>query len=188
MPPKAKLTREVVLDGAYELVRREGIDALTARGLAQELGCSTQPVYRAFQSMDELKAAVMERAEKVMLGYMVLRDTGQQPFLQMGLGSLKFAQEEPQLYRLVTLSGAILKDLQQGNDPPQFVLDQMRAQPDLAGLTDEQLVRIHALLWFFSQGLSSLFFAEMEGDPMDKAVEYLMLAGRAVIGFELNAG
>mgnify|MGYP002725716086 CR=1 FL=1 len=188
MPPKAKIAPKAVLDGAFELVRREGLDALTARRLAGELGCSTQPVYRAYRSMEELKGAVVARAEGVMREYMELPDAGQQPFLQMGLGSLKFAQEEPQLYRLVTLSGAILRDLQRGSEPPAFVLEQMRAEPDLAGLTDEQLGRIHALMWFFSQGLSSLFFAEMDEDPMEKAQEYLMLAGRAVIGFELNFG
>ena len=187
MPPKAKVSRRDVLGAAFELVRREGMTILTARRLAEELGCSTQPVYRAFGSMDELRGAVMERAEEMGMGYLVPRDGGEQAFLQLGLGSLRFAQQEPQLYRLVTMSGAVLKDLQQGKPPPEFVLQQMRSQPDLEGLSDEQLTRIHALLWFFSQGLSSLFFSDLDEDPMAKAQEYMLLAGRAVIGFELNA-
>jgi AcrR family transcriptional regulator len=187
MPPKAKISTEAVLDGAFELVRQEGMDVLTARRLAQELGCSTQPVYRAFASMDALRAAVMERAEAVALAFLMPPDAGDQGFLQMGFGSLKFAQEEPHLYRLVTLEGEALKDLQQGKTPPEFVLAQMRTEATLASLSDEQLARIHALMWFFSQGLSSLFFSETEEDPMARAQEYLMLAGRAVIGFEMNS-
>lgn len=187
MPPKARISETAVLDGAFELVRREGMDVLTARRLAQELGCSTQPVYRAFDSMEELRDAVMERAGEVAMGYLMPTAAGEQGFLQMGLGSLRFAQEEPHLYRLVTLHGGALRDLQQGKAPPEFVLEQMRSQPDLARLSDEQLGRIHALMWFFSQGLSSLFFCEMEGDPMARAQEYLLLAGRAVIGFELGS-
>ena len=187
MPPKAKVSRQDVASAAFELVRREGMTALTARRLAQELGCSTQPVYRAYGSMDELRGAVMARAEEVALGFLVPRQGDPQGFFQVGLGSLKFAQQEPHLYKLVTLSGEALKDLQQGKPPPEFVLQQMRSQPDLAGLSDEQLTRIHALMWFFSQGLSSLFFSEIEGDPMAKAQEYMLLAGRAVIGFELNS-
>ena len=56
------------------------------------------------------------------------------------------------------------------------------------GLSDEQLSRIHGLMWFFSQGLANLFLIDAgdDEDPMAIAEEYLMRAGRAVVEFERN--
>lgn len=186
MPPKATVSRQQVLDAALELVRREGLEAMTARKVAGELECSTQPVYRAYRSMGELEDDVLGQAERVALEYLIPQPGVDRPFLQVGLGSLRFAQEEPHLYRIVTRMGTVLRDLQAGKAPPDFVLEQMRADPVLGQLSDEQLIRIHALMWFFSQGLVTLLDSESDEDPMQAAEEYLTLAGRAVIEFEIN--
>ena len=186
MPPKITITQGQVLEAGLELLRREGASALTARRVAQELGCSTQPVYRAYRSMDRLREDVLQRAGQVVMSYLSPDDGEEPPFLALGLGSLRLARDEPHLYRAVVRSGAALQDLQQGKPPPEFVLQRMRAEPLLEGLSDEQLTRVNALMWFFSQGLATLFFADVEGDPMDTAEEYLLLAGRAVIQFEID--
>jgi len=186
MPPRITVTREQVLEAALELLRREGEGALTARRVAQELGCSTQPVYRAYRSMDELKEEVLQRAGQVVMSYLDPGEGEEPPFLALGLGSLRLARDEPHLYQAVVRSGEALRDLQQGKPPPEFVLERMRNEPLLEGLSDEQLTRVNALMWFFSQGLATLFFADLDGDPMDTAVEYMLLAGRAVIEFEMS--
>jgi AcrR family transcriptional regulator len=62
MPPKPDMSREQVLQAAFDLLREKGIEALTARSLAERLHCSTQPIYRIFKSMDELKEQAYERA------------------------------------------------------------------------------------------------------------------------------
>ena len=186
MPPKITVTREQILDAAFELVRRDCMQALSARRLAQELGCSTHHVYRAFASIDELRRKVIEKAEEVAQSFLS-GDPGEgPPFLRLGLGGLRFAQQEPQLYAAVGQEGIILRDLQQGKPPPPFALERMRTDPVLSSLSDDQLTRVHARMWFFSQGLATLFLSETEEDPMKTATEYLMLAGRAVIEFELG--
>jgi AcrR family transcriptional regulator len=188
MPPKIKATREQIVNSAFEVVRTEGIDALTARRVARQVGCSTQPVYRAFTSMDELRAEVLERAVHVALSYMAPEGDPSTAFFQLGLGNLRFAQEEPMLYRAVTLEGPMIGDLLRDREPPPFVLERMRAAPPLAGLSDEQLSPSHGLMWFFSQGLANLFLIDAgdDEDPMAIAEEYLMRAGRAVVEFERN--
>jgi AcrR family transcriptional regulator len=183
---------------------------LSARRIAERLGCSTQPIYWTYGSMDKLRADVMAQVAEVARGYLSQEPEAHpplaahpgrssarsplpqphppppaaHPFLQVGLGSLRFAREEPQLYRLVAQSGLFFRDLEQGKPPPDYVLQQMRADPHLAGLTDQQLTRINALMFFFSQGLATLFGADMAQDPMPVAMEYLMLAGQAVVELE----
>ncbi len=185
MPPKTTITPELVLEAGFQLVRREGLQSLSARRVAQELGCSTQPIYSAFETMEQCKQEIIQRAGAVAMSYLAPAQPAERSFLQVGLGSLRFAQDEPQLWRLINQSGIVLKDLQRGHLPPGPILEQMRGDPLLAELSDEQLTRIHTLLWFFSQGVSTLLFTETE-NAMSLAEEYLMRAGQAVIGFELN--
>ena len=64
MPPKVRFTREAVTDAAFALVRAQGQEALNARAIARQLGCSTQPLYRTMPGMDALRAAVMEKARR----------------------------------------------------------------------------------------------------------------------------
>ncbi len=186
MPRKISVHEDQILAAALKLVRREGLRALTARAVAQELGCSTQPVYRAFGSMERLREQVVRQAERRMLAYLLERSTDEPPFLQLGLGSLRFARDEPRLYRAVNRHGRVLRDLHRGSPPPPEVLQQMRSEPILASLSDEQLTRIHALMWFFSQGLATLVFGDTDGDAMLRARAYLEQAGRAVIAAELQ--
>ena len=52
MPPKSKITREMVVDAALAIIRRGGVEGVTVRAVAEELGCSTQPVMYHFTTVD----------------------------------------------------------------------------------------------------------------------------------------
>ena len=62
MPPTIKVTQERIVDTAYQLTKDKGFDCVTARKLAKEIGCSTQPIFRVYPGMEELKKEVRERA------------------------------------------------------------------------------------------------------------------------------
>lgn len=65
LAPKERFTEEILLDCAFEMVKKNGIDSVNARDLAKELGCSTKPIFRVFASMDDLKYAIYERASNL---------------------------------------------------------------------------------------------------------------------------
>ena len=100
MPPTTKFTKAKVLDAAYELVAKLGIEALTARNLAASLSCSTAPIYGSFSSIDDLENAVMERAREKLREY-CQRDYTDRPFLNQGTGLVLFAQENPKVIGFV---------------------------------------------------------------------------------------
>ena len=52
MAPKNKFTREEMVDAAIRVVRAKGMEALTAKAIAEELGISAQPVFTCFSTMD----------------------------------------------------------------------------------------------------------------------------------------
>ena len=102
MPPAQRYQKDEILRAATVLIRRDGPAALNARSLARELGCSTQPIFRLFTGMDELRSGVISQASDTFYATMYARmDKSENPYLEMGLHYLTFAQDDPQLFKLI---------------------------------------------------------------------------------------
>lgn len=105
MPPKQEITREKVLSAALEVMRGEGIEAVTSRSVAKALKCSTQPIYSVCGNMDELKLMAYDRAmqyaEAKINGYQNNRYV---PLLCRAIGFCNLANEERNLFRSLYLS------------------------------------------------------------------------------------
>ena len=103
MPPKVKVTKEDVVLAAMEIVRREGGAAINARTIAAQLGCSTQPIFSNFATMEELKAAVIAQAETLCDQYLQTEmESGKYPvYKASGMAYIRFAKEESALFQLL---------------------------------------------------------------------------------------
>ena len=102
MPPSVRFSREAVLNAGYQLIRREGPAALNARSVAKELGGSTQPIFRLFTNMDDLKASVIEQALQDWKNKLRMRmQDSAFPYLSIGMSYLIFARDEPELFKLL---------------------------------------------------------------------------------------
>lgn len=179
MPPKTQISRQNLQDTAFEIVRKEGIDSLSARRIAQELGCSTQPVYTACGSMASVKAEVEARTKDFIEHFLSGSDTDDPPFLQLGLATLRLARDEPHLF---TIAGDFMRD-RADQPPPAPVLAAMRADPRLAAMTIEQLTQVNALMCFFSLGLTTTVGPGTPTHAMAAAQAHLRTAGEAVVEF-----
>ncbi len=102
MPPKKQICKEEIIDKAFEIVRQNGISMLSARNLAKELHCSTQPIYLVFNDMTQLKNAIAEKAICFMQQY-ISNYTSEiyPPGLSKILGYVQFAIDEQNLYKLI---------------------------------------------------------------------------------------
>lgn len=69
MPPKAKFTREEIIETAFQLARSDGLEKITARELGKRLGSSARPIFTVFESMEEVKAEVIARAKELYKQY-----------------------------------------------------------------------------------------------------------------------
>ncbi len=103
MPPRVKFTKEEIVEAALRVTREGGIDSLTARSLASELGASTRPMFTYFETVDELKHEVHEAAKGIYKTYIVRGLAEPVPFLGVGQNTIRFAREEPELFRLLFL-------------------------------------------------------------------------------------
>ena len=104
MAPKNKFTKEEMVAAALRVVRAKGADGLTAKTIADELGTSTQPIFTAFGSMGGIRQAVYAAAVRVYDDYTKIGLQEKIPFLGVGTQYIRFAREEPELYRLLFLT------------------------------------------------------------------------------------
>lgn len=104
MPPKNRFTKDEMIDAALDIVREKGIDALTSRELGARMGSSTRPMFTYFSTVNELKEAVRVRAAERYRDVMREGLNDKIPFLGVGRRQIKFAAEEPRLYRLLFLT------------------------------------------------------------------------------------
>lgn len=102
MPPKARISKDMIVNAAFEIARESGVDAITARTVASRLNCSTQPVMYQFATIGELRKVVYQKADQFHSEYI---RAGQgdydDAFLEIGMRYIHFASEEKNLFKLL---------------------------------------------------------------------------------------
>ena len=156
MAPKNKFTKEEMVEAALRVVRANGIDALTAKTMADALGTSTQPIFTAFGSMNGIKKEIYAAAIRVYDRYTDAGLKERIPFFGVGMQYIRFAREEPELYRLLFLTRAQDKSF-----------SAMQSMQHLQSLVRPTLMHIYRIteqeadlyfrdLWFVVHSLSTL--------------------------------
>lgn len=114
MPPKARITKEMVVDAAFEIARAEGAENINARTVSEKLGCSTQPVMYHFKTIDELKKAAYRKADEYHSEY-ISNVHSDYPMRDIGENYIRFSVEEKKLFRFLfqsdSFSGSNIFDL-----------------------------------------------------------------------------
>ena len=105
MPPKTRVTEDRIINAAVEVARQSGFEKINARTVSEQLHCSTQPVMYHFSTIDNLKKAAYRRVDQLHTQYMLNTPPGQDPILSIGMNYIRFAVEEPQLFRFLFQSG-----------------------------------------------------------------------------------
>ena len=155
MPPKPKITRDMILEAGLTVIRRDGAEKLNVRSIAAELSCSTQPVMYQYPAVSALKDELYAAADQLHTAY-IMQSSGENPMLGIGLRYIRFAAEERQLFRFLFQSdkfaGSSFGDLL-SEDAPNPVIAPLCAQ---TGLDPAQAKAVFASLFCCVHGYASL--------------------------------
>ena len=156
MPAVRKASREQIIDAAVAVLRDDGFSAVNARSVAKKLGCSTQPIYFSFKNMDELKAALTERAIELhtqrVLDSLRAHEGNDSRYSSYGMGFVRFAAEEKQLFRWLYLEGHQLGPYQNDVLLPEIIA----VIVEEFGYSEEVARRFHQDMTYFTYGLAIL--------------------------------
>lgn len=149
--PKAKVTRDMVIEAAFAIARTAGAEQVNARTVSQELGCSTQPVMYHFATIEALKRAVYAKADRYHSDYL----TEDLP-LGIGLNYIRFAIEEPHLFRFLFQSGfAVESSLPEMIDSKELA-PVLTAMQGVLGMNAAQTKQIFLTVALFTHGYASI--------------------------------
>nr|WP_225353474.1 TetR/AcrR family transcriptional regulator [Lacticaseibacillus thailandensis] len=151
MARKKTITRDHILNAAYNLVIAEDFKKFTARNIAASMGCSTQPIYLEFANMADLRQAVVDRI-KSELTERFQRTYTDDPLIDMALTYIDFAIENNSLYQSVFVEDHLGVD-----DMRQFAmsaaLKRLNKYDSVKQLTESQKNNVITGAWIVLQGL-----------------------------------
>ena len=161
MTKSITITKDMINDAAFELVRTEGIEALSARNIAKRLNCSTQPIYNAYASMDEIRELTMARLMEYVMGIIVRYKSTNRPFLDSGLGYIYFAKTEKVLFQKFELNVERIKEENSEFGNPQ-IRALMDVDPDVQkyNLTKEGKDNVFKKIMIFTYGVAVLSYLD----------------------------
>ena len=154
MPPKVRITKEEIVKTALELMRRDGDAAINARNIASALGCSTQPVFSNFATMEALQEAVLAAAYDLYLGFLQREaEKGTYPvYKAYGMAYIRFAKEERELFKRLFMCDRRGADLSPTADFAASV-EYIVKNNDV---TQETAERMHLEMWTFVHGVATM--------------------------------
>ncbi|MBE6604449.1 MAG: WHG domain-containing protein [Ruminococcaceae bacterium] len=154
MPPKVKITKQDIVNAALSLVRGRGRGALNARAVAAALGCSTQPVFSNFATMEALEGATIAAAHARYLGFLKREVESEKypPYKAFGMAYIRFAKEEGELFRLLFMRDRSTEDTSPTIDFEEAV--EMIAQANGVSLETARLM--HLEMWAWVHGIGTM--------------------------------
>lgn len=156
MPPKTRVTESMIVDATIEIVRQSGFENIKARTVSEHLRCSTQPVMYHFSTIDNLKRAAYRHADQLHTKYLLNPLPGQDPILGIGLNYIRFAVEEPQLFRFLFQSGYAAENSLLEMVDSEELLPVLAAMREEAGLSLEQTKGVFITVALFAHGYASI--------------------------------
>jgi len=158
MPPKAKITKEMIVDTAFNIVQKEGADKVTARSISEQLNCSTQPVLYYFSTVEDIKKAVYRKADEYHSAYIMDTEIAyDNPMLAIGMNYIKFAIEERNLFRLLfqsdEFSGVSVLNLLETKE----LLPILTVLQNKLDMSMEDTKKVFSTLFIFTHGYASLY-------------------------------
>ena len=156
MPPKVKVSKQDIVNASVRMVREKGENSLNARMLANYMGCSTQPIFSHFSSMEELKEEVRRAIYELYTDYLKREaDTNQYPpYKASGMGYIRFAKEEKELFKMLFMRDRSKEDIADDFDA-STQMSVTLLQND-TGFGMKKANRFHLEMWIYVHGIATL--------------------------------
>ncbi len=157
MPTKIRISKDMILNAAFEIVRQEGTEKLSNRELANKLKCSIRPIYYQFENVEQMKKELYIKIEQYF--YKFILDNmieGIPQYKQVGINYIKFAKKEKKLFQTLFMCDT-------GLTPDTFVTKAGHDYEEIeklirisTNLNDDDIMKFHTKMWIFCHGIATL--------------------------------
>lgn len=179
--PKQKITKEMVVEAAFELARNGGLDQVLVKNIAQKLNCSVQPVYSYCNNMEGLRQDVMKRTERFMQEYLASHIDREDFFRSTGHAYVRLAKEEPYIFQMFVMHQregiASLDDLYQTQTNPhmaEFIADALH-------ISTAKARALHLNMLVYTVGIGTILATTRPGISEEEILSLLEAAYQAFL-------
>ena len=174
MPTKIKISKDMILETAFDIVRKDGMEKLSNRELANKLNCSIRPIYYQFENVEDMQKELYKKIEKYFYKFLMDHMVEDIPkYKQIGINYIKFAKKEKKLFQTLFMS-------ELGLAPNAFIAkagEDYEAIEKLikisTNLNDDDIKDFHTKMWIFCHGIATLV-ANNTVYLTDKQIEQLL--------------
>lgn len=179
--PKQRITKEMVVDAAFDIARKGGMDQVMVKNIAGKLGCSVQPIYSYCNNMEGLRHAVTVKARGFVREYITAHLDKNNMFRSTGSAYIQLAEEEPHLFHIFILQKregiSSLEDLYRLEANPhtaECIADQLN-------ISIAQAKRLHLNMLIYTIGIGTIFSAAEPGISADEILAQQEFAYQAFV-------
>jgi len=185
MARKIEVTKEKMLQTAYEILKEEGYDAVNIKTIAARVGCSTKPISWQFGNMHEMRKEIYKYAtEQLYTGIeeKLSKLSAVDAFFETGKIYISNAIDSPNVFRFLCV------------DDPGDIVDENKSVNDLLGddFIKEKLVkelslplniveRIVADIVIYTHGLATMLL--WDSFKLDKQTAFQMIYDQGLMCF-----
>lgn len=156
IPTTTKITKEMILNAAFQITKTDGFDKVSNRTIAKKLNSSIRPIYYQFKNVDELNKELYTMISKYFYKY-IMNDieTSPLPYKQIGINYINFAKKENKLFQLLFMSDNknFMETLTKQKDESTKILDIIKKYTKLKS---EVVENFHTEIWIFTHGIATL--------------------------------
>lgn len=157
MSTSIKISKDMILDAAFSIVKESGMEGLSNRELAKKLNCSIRPIYYQFESAEQMQKELYSKIEKYFYKFLMDNMVDDIPkYKQIGINYIKFAKKEKKLFQILFVNGTNLS-------PDAFVSKDGEDYKELeklirlsTNLNEDEIKSFHTKMWIFSHGIATL--------------------------------
>lgn len=156
MSKPTKITKEIILEKALEIIRTQGIEKVSNREIAKKLNSSIRPIYYQFKNSEELYNELLMKMETYFYSFLLDNEIEDIPkYKQIGINYIKFAKEEPNIFKALFMKKNnlvvenFIGQIKEFNEIEKFIKVS-------TNLKNEEIKSFHVKMWIFTHGLATL--------------------------------
>lgn len=155
MPPKVRISKTEIINAAMNLIRKYGAEVVNARNIARSLGCSTQPVFSNFATMEDLRNAVKTAANELYQSYLQadMALSRFPPYKASGMAYIRFAREETELFKLLFMRDRSHETI---TDEHSSIRPLLEIIQNNLGISENEALLFHLEMWIYVHGIATM--------------------------------
>lgn len=166
--PKQRITKEMVVNAAFEIARSSGMEQVMVKNIADKIGCSVQPIYSYCKNMDGLRQDVIKQVNDFIQEYVLNNIDKNDLFRSSGHSYIQLAKEEPNLFKIFILHQrngiSSLEDLYQSETNPSIA----KYISDKLNISLSKAKQLHLNMLIYTIGIGTIFSVTMPGISTDE--------------------